>query len=370
MMVECTALDSPSHETKASLLLDESHEMNNQNNNNPLSSNNASTRRIYQRRNRKGKNSTTATTAVPIALTSTILSSNTTLVINSSAVPINDLFAPISYLTEYKYFFLIGLSLFILLCLISVIFLVVLSRCARIKTWRKNRSDEKRFRKAPDFLADIPGNREEHSTLLDSTNGGMMKNGLIPSDNISNTFSLDPMLEQKIAQNNPPHAVTILPLADDTSLDTLRGSVISSPSQKIPAVQPPPTPTHHPARAPPTPTTTDPIIHPDERAVEAEKEDDLHDLVLNPIPPRFTKVNNNSSSNVSGHRTSSSSIEHTIRRQEKRAEDEERALLHGSNSNLYEKEIRRQANSDGFARNQHTNSQVSLVSRTSEDSCY
>ena len=87
----------------ASLLLDESHRMNNQPN---FSSNNASTRRIYQRRNRKGNRkenrSTTVTTIVPIALTSTIVSNQTSLLINSSAVPINDLFAPISYLTPIQ----------------------------------------------------------------------------------------------------------------------------------------------------------------------------------------------------------------------------------------------------------------------------
>jgi len=167
------------------------------------------------------------------------------------------------------------------------------------------------------------------------------------------------MLEQKIIKNNLPNAL-LSPAADDTSLDTLRGSLISSPSQQISTIQPPSTPTYI--------STTDSIINSDERAVEAEKVDDLHDLDLKPIQRLFTKATN-SSSNLPAHRTSVSSIEQTIRNKEREAEKEERGLLHGSNSNLYEKEIRKRAEQEVIDR-KHTNSQVSLVSRTSEDSCY
>jgi len=177
-------------------------------------------------------------------------------------------------------------------------------------------------------------------------------------------------LNKKIIKNNPPNAIGLSPMADDTSLDTLRGSLISSPSQQISAFQLPPTPTRISAQHPSSSTTTDSIINPDERAFEAEKDDDLHDLDLKRIQPRYIKATNNSSSNLPTLRPSGSSLEQTIRKQERRAEEEERGLLHGSNSNLYEKELRRQAEQDSFARKQHTNSQVSLVSRTSEDSCY
>jgi len=332
---------------------------------------NASTRRVYQRRNRKGNRTHNASSAY-LPLTTTIVPTNITLIINSSSVPINDLFAPISYLTQYKYFFLTGLCLLILLCLISILFLIVISKCTKRKSWktrRQERMDKKRLQEIPDFLDDQHGHKDENAILLESNdrksslmNNINTTNGILPNDNISNTFSLDPMLEQKIIKNNPPNAISLSPMADDTSIDTLRGSLISSPSQQISAIQPPHTPTHM--------TATDSIINPDDRALEAEKDDDLHDLDLKRIQPRYVKATNNSSSNLPAHRTSGSSLEQSIRRQERRAEEEERGLLHGSNSNLYEKEIRRQAEEESFARKHHTNSQVSLVSRTSEDSCY
>lgn len=217
--------------------------------------------------------------------------------------------------------------------------------------------------------------------------GAIKKNGTIATDNISNTFSLDPMLEQKIAENNPPNAVSTLPQGDDISVDTLRGSLGSSPSQQIPPIQPPATPTHHhtPAAAPPpsaTKSTIDSITHSDEHAVEAEQIDDLDDFDFKHIRPRFTKID----PKTSGHRTSSSSIGQSILRKEKLAEEAERALLHGSNSNIYEKEMRKldakrtrgpdDPDLDGIHNpksggpNSRTTSQVSLVSRTSEDSCY
>jgi hypothetical protein len=256
--------------------------------------------------------------------------------------------------------------------LISTIFLIGLYKCSKRGSWktrRQQRLDKKRLENLPDFLDDHHDHKDENDILLERNgtinsqrNISITTNGLLPNDNISNTFSLDPMLEQKINRNNPPNALALSPMADDTSIDTLRGSLISSPSQQISASQMPSTPT----------TTTDSIVvHPDERAFEAEKDDDLHDLDLPRMQPRFIKAtNNNSSSNLPPHRTSSSSIEQSIRRQERRAEEEERGLLHGSNSNLYEKEIIKRAEEEVFARKQHTNSQVSLVSRTSEDSCY
>jgi hypothetical protein len=344
-------------------------------NENNSSSKNASSRRPYHRRNRKG-NRTNISSSIYLPATTTIITTNSTLIINSSSVPIDDLFAPISYFTQYKYFFLLGLCFLILLCVISILFLIIISKCTRGKSWktrRQERLDKKRLEHIPDFLDDHHGNKDENDILLEPNgransliNNIINTNGILPNDNISNTFSLDPMLEQKIIQNNPPNTIVSSSMADDTSLDTLRGSLISSPSQRISTIQSPPTPTYLSAR-----TTTDSTINPDERAFEAEKEDDLHDLDLKPLQPRYIKgTNNNSTSNLPAHRTSASSLEQTIRRQERRAEEEERGLLHGSNSNLYEKELRKQAEQDAITRKQHTNSQVSLVSRTSEDSCY
>ena len=211
------------------------------------------------------------------------------------------------------------------------------------------------------------------------------KNGTIATDNVSNTFSLDPMLEQKIAENNPPNVVATLPQDDEISVDTLRGSLGSSPSQQISSIQPPVTPTyqHTPAAAAPAPKSTiDSITDPDEHAVEAEKIDDLDDFDFRHIRPRFTKID----PKTSGHRTSSSSIGQSILRKEKLAAEAERAFLHGSNSNIYEKEMREldakrtrgpddpdlngTGNSKPGGPNSRTTSQVSLVSRTSEDSCY
>jgi hypothetical protein len=335
-------------------------------NENDLSSKNTPNRRTYHRRNRKGNR-----TNIYIPVT-TIITTNQTLILNSSSVPVNDLLAPISYFTQHKQLFLIVLSLLIFLCVISALFLVVLLKCSKRRSWktrRQERLDRKRLKDLPDFLDDQHDHKNENDILLNGNstinsqiNTGIASNGLLPNDNISNTFSLDPMLELKISRNNPPNTLALSPTADDTSIDTLRGSLISSPSQRISASQMPSTPT----------TTTDSVIvNPDERALEAEKDDDLHDLDLKLVQPRFIKAtNNDSSSNLPAHRTSTSSIEQSIRRQERRAEEEERRFLHGSNSNLYDKEIRKLAEQEAFARKQHTDSQGSLVSRTSEKSCY
>ncbi|CAF0723952.1 unnamed protein product [Rotaria sp. Silwood1] len=333
-----------------------------------LSSTNTSTRRIYQRRNRKKNRTRTVSPLYHIPLTTTIVTTNSTLLLNSSSVPINDLFTPLSYLLQYKYIFLIGLFLLIALCVISILFLIFILKCIKRKSWEKQ--EEKRLKNLPDFIVDQHKNKDESIALL-SLNGGInpltnnnsiTANGIPVSDNISSTFSLGSMLEQKINKNNSPNALPLSPMADDTSIDTLRGSLVSSPSQQISINQRSPTPTYI--------TTTDSVMNPDERAVEAEKDDDLHDLDLKPITPRYIKSTNNSGSNILPHRSSVSSVEQSIRRQERRAEEEERGLLHGSNSNLYEKEIRRRAEEENFARKEHANSQVSLTSRTSEDSCY
>ena len=335
------------------------------NNNHNLSSQNASNRRTYYRRFRKGNN--TSAYSLPITTATTILNTNNTLLTESTPVPINDLLAWISSLTQHKYILGIILSLFVLLCVASIFFIIFLSKCSRKKRWKNRR--QKDLDDLPDFLDDH--HKGENVILLEPTAGtssvqnAITTYGNLPNDNISNTFSLDPMLEQKIIRNNPPNAFILSPMADDTSIDTLRGSLISSPSQQISAIQPPLTPTHSLPL-----TTTDSFIKPDERAVEAEKDDDLHDLDLPRILPRYTKTVNNSSSNLSGHRTSTSSIEQSIRKQERRAEQAERDFLHGSNSNIYEKEIRKNADRDTTGKPTHTNSQVSLVSRTSEDSCY
>jgi len=335
-------------------------------NENDLSSKNTPNRRTYHRRNRKGNRTNNYFSVT------TLITTNQTLILNSSSVPVNDLLAPISYFTQHKQLFLIVLSLLIFLCVISALFLVVLLKCSKRRSWktrRQERLDRKRLKDLPDFLDDQHDHKNENDILLNRNgtinsqiNTGIGSNGLLPNDNISNTFSLDPMLELKISRNNPPNILALSPTADDTSIDTLRGSLISSPSQRISASQMPSTPT----------TTTDSVIvNPDERALEAEKDDDLHDLDLKPLQPRFIKAtNNNSSSNLPAHRTSASSIEQSIRRQERRAEEEERRFLHGSNSNLYDKEIRKLAEQEAFARKAHTDSQGSLVSRTSEKSCY
>ncbi|CAF0808042.1 unnamed protein product [Rotaria sordida] len=330
---------------------------------------NTSARRIYQRRNRKNRTTTVSSRAY-FPLTTTIVIRNTTLLINSSSVPINDLFAPLSYLLQHKYIFLIGLSLLIALCLISILFLIFILKCTKgWKIRRQNRKDKKILKTIPDFIVDQHDTKDENAILLEPngginslTNNSIITNGILPKDNISNTFSLGSMLEQKIIKNNSPNAIPLLPMADDASIDTLRGSLISSPSQQISVNQLSSTPTYA--------TTTDSAINSDDRALEAEKDDDLHDLDLKRIMPRYTKATNNSSSNILAHRSSGSSLEQSIRRQERRAEEEERGLLHGSNSNLYEKELRRIAEQEKFARKEHTNSQVSLASRTSEDSCY
>lgn len=351
-----------------------------------ISSKNSSARRTYHRRNRKG-NRTNTSLPIYFPLTTPIITLNTTLLINSSSVPITDLFVPVSFFTQYKYWFITGLSFLILLCVLSIVFFVVIFKCRKSEKWknhRQNRLDKKRLKTLPDFLDDQHGHKDENDILLEpnggtnslinNNNNAITTNGLIPSDNISNTFSIDPMLEQKIARNNPPNAIPLSPTADDTSLDTLRGSLISSPSQQISIHQRPSTPTYSTARTPSVPippsTTTDSHTNPDEHAVEAEKDDDLHDLDLKPIQQRYIKATNNSSSNLPAHRSSASNIEQTIRKQEQKAEREERNLLHGSNSNLYEKELRKLAEKEASSRKQHTNSQVSLVSRTSEDSCY
>jgi hypothetical protein len=338
-------------------------------NENDLGSKNTSHRRTYLRRNRK-RNLTTLYFPVITTTTTTLLTTNQTLLINSSSVAVDDLAAGLFYFIR-KPIFLIILSLLVFLCLISIIFLIGLYKCSRRGSWktrRQHRIDKKRLKDLPDFLDEHNDHKSENDILLERNgtlnsqrNISITTNGLLPNDNVSNTFSLDPMLEQKINRNNQPNALVLSPTADDTSIDTLRGSMISSPSQQISASQMPSTPT----------TATDSVLgNPDERAFEAEKDDDLHDLDLPRIQPRFIKSNNNSTSNILAHRTSGSSIEQSIRRQERRAEEEERELLHGSNSNLYEKEIIKRAEAQANALKQQSNSQVSLVSRTSEDSCY
>ncbi|CAF2311082.1 unnamed protein product [Rotaria sp. Silwood2] len=338
-----------------------------------FSSTNTSTRRIYQRRNRKRNRTSTVTTLDYLPLTTTIVTTNSTLLLNSSSIPINDLFAPLSYLLQHKYIFLIGLSLLIVLCLISILFLIFILKCTRRKGWKTRRQirlDRKRLEKSPDFLDDQHKNKDENTILLEpngeinsfTNNNPTITNGIFPSDNISSTISIGSILEKKIIENNPPNSIPLLPITDNTSIDTLRGSLISSPSQQISVNQQPSTPSYI--------TTTDSATNPDERDHEAEKDDYLHDFEFKPITSRYTKAINNSGSNMLAHRSSGSSIEQSIRRQERRAEEEERGLLHGSNSNLYEKEIRRLAEQEKNARKEHTNSQVSLTSRTSEDSCY
>lgn len=338
-----------------------------------LSSKNASNRRTYHRRNRK-KNRTDDTIfpVTYLPLTTSIITTNATALVNSSSVLANDFFAPISFLTQNKYFFLIGLSLLIFLCVISIVFLIVISNCikgGRRKNGRLPHID-KRYKNAPDFLDGHDGKGDNEILLKEigptsSINHSTMNtNGNIPNDNISNTFSIDPLIEQKILNNNPPNAMSLSlsPAADDTSLDTLRGSLISSPSQNMS--------THQRSSTPTRLTETESAPHTDDRTHEGEKDDDLHDLDLKRIQPRYTKATTNSGTNLLAHRTSGSSIEQSIRKLERRAEEVERSQLHGSNSNLYEKELRRRADEQRNARKEHTVSQASLVSRTSEDSCY
>ena len=349
-------------------ILDELEKMNDR----YLSTRNTATGHIYYPQHRRRNRTNLAPSTHYLPSTTTIVTTNDTRVINSSFVPINDLLAPLSYLTKYKYVFFIGLSLLLLLCVISILFILIL-KCTRGKNYKNRRGirlDKKHLNKIPDFLETHYENKGENSALL-QLNGGMNSstnhipiiNGIPFNDNISNTLSLDPMLEQKIYKNNPPNAKSLSPAGDDTSLDTLRGSLISSPSQQICTTQIPCTSTEQT-------TTTDSTINSEKRGDEAEEGDDLQDLDLKRIQPRFIKATSNSSSNLHAHRTSGSSLEQSIRRQERRAEEEERGRLHGSNSNLYEKELRRQAEQEKIVKKEHTNSQASLVSRTSEDSCY
>ena len=336
-----------------------------------FSARNASTRRTYFRR--KGNNTRkTISPYLPITTTfvttTTIVTDRTLINADTKSIPVNDLFAPLSYFFEHKFIFLLVSSLLLLLCVLTICFLIVL-KCSKksLRTRRQKRLDKKRLDELPDFLNDHNDQKDETDILLEPnvnnhslTHNALPNNGILTNDNISTTFSIDPLLEQKINQNNLPNAITSSSTADNTSLDTLHGSLISSPSQKIPALQPTPTST--------TATTTDSTSNVDERVMEAEKADEFQDIVFTRNEPRFIKANNGS--NLSKHRTSASSLEQTIRQQEERTAAEERKLLHGSNSNLIEKEMRKQEVEKAIARKQHTNSEVSLVSRTSEDSCY
>ncbi|CAF0970546.1 unnamed protein product [Adineta steineri] len=348
-----------------------------------VSSKNATAQRVYQRRNRK-QNRTHTISLAYLPITTTILpTANTTLLLNSSAVFTND-FTILSLFTQNKFLFLIALLLLILLCIISIIFLVIILKCKRKKNWkirRQQRKDIKLAQDIPDFLDDHPGNKGESVVLITSNDQITMfddiknTNGTKLHDNISNTLSLDPMLQEKIIKNNLPNTPGLPLPSDDTSIDTLRGSLISSPSQQTASIQTIPTPTH-------SITVPDSITNLDDKAVEFEKDDGLNDLDLKGIKPRFIKGINNSGSNISSYRTSVSSVEQSIRKQERRNEEEEHRFLHGSNSNLYEKELRKQAEKESFSSKPNTNSreqtpskphtlsQASLVSRTSEDSCY
>ena len=344
-----------------------------------LTGNATSIRRSYQRQNRR-KNRTNISkpplllNVTPVALSTTIINStNSSLIIEDSSVPINDILAPFSYLVQYKYSFLIGLIIFILLCVISIIFLIVLSRCPVIKRRRKNRNDKKLLKNIPDFLDNANQNQDEQSTLLDLNCANQDLNnpttarssGMLLADNTSATLSLDPMIEQKISNNNPSNSIPASTVADNTSVATLRGSLASSSSQQIPSMQvSTTTPTNNQSR---NPITTDPIVSHENASGAIEQDDGIGDLDWNGIRPRFTKATNNSTSSLSGNRTSAAAIE-SIQRIARLQEDKEHKTLHGSASNLYEKEIRSEAEKS-LVRNQ-TISQISLVSRTSEDSCY
>ncbi|UJR25958.1 hypothetical protein I4U23_007306 [Adineta vaga] len=339
-----------------------------------FSSKNSSNRLTYHRRYRKGNRTRPAPSGY-LPITTTIISAtNSTALINSSSVSVNDLLAPFSYLAQYKYFFFIGLILLILLCVISVLFLIFILKCTKGKSWkvrRQQRKDIKRAHEIPDFLDDHTDSKGENVILLPSNSlrnslksSNDRTNGILLNDNVSNTLSLDPLLQEKIIQNNPPNVPTLSPNADDTSLDTLRGSVISSPSQQIPVIQSLPTPTRT--------TTKESLTNSEDRvaAAEAEKDDGLNDLDLKSVQRRYIKSTNNSSSNLPKHRKSGTTIEQSIRRQEIRDEEAERALTHGSNTNIYEKAMKQREEKELNDRKPHTVSQTSLVSRTSEDSCY
>ena len=345
---------------------------------------NSTQRRFYQRRNRKG-NRTITTTLPPfsVPLTTTLATTNTTLILNSSSVPIQDLFAPISYFIQYKHFFLIGLCVLLFLCVLTIIFLILI-RCIRGKSPGKTLVHDRKTKDSKDFLDPGSENHDANISLLDAPDGFITfhntsgSNGILPNDNISTTYSLDPVLLQKINQNNPPNTNPTSAHADDMSLNTLRGSIMSTPSQQIPGMQP-----TTPISPPPSSssglvydhrnsiTTNDSItINHEDRVVEAEEDDDLQGLELKPITQHFIKTANRSTGNLANHKNSTSSSEMTIRSREKKEEAQERADLHGSNTNIYIKEMKRQVEQDNMARNHHTNSQISLVSRASEDSCY
>ena len=325
---------------------------------------NSSTRRTYIRRKGKGNR-----TILPPYLVNTgvfLTTTNQTLInANPASVPVSDLFAPLAYFFQHQIIFLLVSSLLLLLCIITICFLLLLkySKSNSWQTRRQERLDKKRLKTLPDFLDDQNDHKNETDILLEPngnnnslTNAGALTiNGVLPNDNVSTTFSLEPILVEKMYRNNPPNTINSSSMADDTSLDTLRGSVISSRSQQIPSMQPPST------------TTDSFVVNPDERAVEAEKDDGLHDLEFESRQPRFTKAAN---SNPFPQRSSTSSLEQTIRRQEQKADEKEHKDIHGSKPNLYEHELREQSEQTDKKRKQHTNSQTSLVSRTSEDSCY
>lgn len=334
-----------------------------------FSSRNATTRRTYFRRKGKG-NRTTIASYLPVTTAFVTTTTNQTLInVNPTSVPVNDLFAPLSYFIQHKFIFFIVSSLLLLLCVLTICFLIVL-KCSKEsrRTRQQKRLDKKRLEELPDFLDDQNDHKDETDILLEPTvhshsliNTALPANGTLSNDNISTTFSIDPLVVQKINQNNLPNAAISPSMADNTSVDTLRGSVISSPSQKISAIQPPSTPT-------PTTTTTDSVSTVEDRVMEAERGDEFQDIVFTPNAPRFQKANNGN--HLSKQQVSTSSSKKTIREEEKYKEEEERKLLHGSATNIMETTMEQLEKQKEMARKQHTKSQTSLVSRTSEDSCY
>lgn len=338
-------------------------------------SNTTSKRRNYQRFHRKRNGTRTRTKTLlttPIPLSGVLLNtSNLTTITNGSSVQINDLFAPISYLSDYKYFFLAGLIILILLCLITVGFLIYILRCCSKKRLDKKRNNHHELVKK-DFLDGTKPHADDHLSLLNQEESNPDKHHCATSrssagfamETTSNTASIDQVVVQKILQNNPPNShITSTNQVDNTSVDTLRGSLGSSRSERnlIPQVID--------SSIIANPVSEQLADESSGQPKNKEKDDDLVDLEFEKVRPRFVKgIYSTSNSNLSGHRTSASNIDQSIRRREQNAEREERGQLHGSNSNLYEKELKKRAEQ---SLNRHpTKSEISLVSRTSEDSCY
>ncbi|CAF0951308.1 unnamed protein product [Didymodactylos carnosus] len=276
---------------------------------------------------------------------------------------------PASFFHQYKIALIFGLSFLGLLFLLSILFLLFIY-CYRHKGNNRKRLINNKhidLGQFQDFLADQNNNSTNNTLLLtkpvvdndEDVDGTHEHTQLIkPSDveNSSGTLSLGQ--QRKINKMNNRD--------DNTSIDTLRGSLTSSSTAANAAIASSPSSSNNNdlsrskfnANVLHSPTKTSEHEH------DAEKDDDLSALDLRSIYiQNKPHMKSNGSTNIK--RTSDSAIASTIRKQTETAEDEERRLLHGSKPNIYEDEIRKRE-----LNQQHTTSQMSINSLTSEKSCY